>query len=235
MSSTTPSRIWTTRRPSRSSAPRKSFSSSPGGPGRRRLSRLPGADERHRQCRGGVQEERRHRRPDRVCRSRQEAGRPAALRPGDPRRPAVDGQDRARASTSPSMRRPMRRSGRRPRAEDGRSTGFFSLEMSAEQLATRMLSPRSGVSSDDASAAAMQREDFESSGRRRASALQSRRSISTTPRALERSALRTRARRFTRQHGSRADRRRLPAVAAPLGAGARWKTGCRRLATLPAG
>ena len=85
-------------------------------------------------------------------------------------------------------------------AEDGAVVGFFSLEMSAEQLATRILAEESGTSSDRIRRGEVRREDFdkfvEASQRLAAVPLY----IDDTP-ALSVSALRTRARRLKRQHG----------------------------------
>src|SRR5713101_4275550 len=49
----------------------------------------------------------------------------------------------------------------RIKAEDGGVVGFFSLEMSAEQLATRVLSEESGVSSDRIRRGDVKNEDFD--------------------------------------------------------------------------
>ena len=46
-------------------------------------------------------------------------------------------------------------------AEDGAVVGFFSLEMSAEQLATRILAEESGTSSDKIRRGEVRREDFD--------------------------------------------------------------------------
>jgi replicative DNA helicase len=85
-------------------------------------------------------------------------------------------------------------------AEDGAVIGFFSLEMSAEQLATRILAEESGTSSDKIRRGEVRREDFDkfvmASQRLAAVPLY----IDDTP-ALSVSALRTRARRLKRQHG----------------------------------
>src|SRR4029077_17253180 len=84
--------------------------------------------------------------------------------------------------------------------EDGAVIGFFSLEMSAEQLATRILAEESGTSSDRIRRGEVRREDFdkfvEASQRLAAVPLY----IDDTP-ALSVPALRTRARRLKRQHG----------------------------------
>ena len=85
-------------------------------------------------------------------------------------------------------------------AEDGAVVGFFSLEMSAEQLATRILAEESGTSSDKIRRGEVRREDFDkfvqASQRLAAVPLY----IDDTP-ALSVSALRTRARRLKRQQG----------------------------------
>ena len=87
----------------------------------------------------------RHRRDHRPARPRPQAGRAAAVRPRHPRRPPVDGQDRAR-----HQHRLQRRQGRRRtrRPAPGTAVAFFSLEMSAEQLAHRIMAEKSGISSD---------------------------------------------------------------------------------------
>ncbi len=85
-------------------------------------------------------------------------------------------------------------------AEDGAVVGFFSLEMSAEQLATRILGEESGISSDRIRRGDVSREDFDrfvqASHHLQALPL----FIDDTP-ALSVSALRTRARRLMRQQG----------------------------------
>ncbi|MGE0260501.1 MAG: replicative DNA helicase, partial [Alphaproteobacteria bacterium] len=85
-------------------------------------------------------------------------------------------------------------------AEDGAVVAFFSLEMSAEQLATRILAEASGTSSDKIRRGEIRREDFD----RFVMASQHLASvplfIDDTP-ALSLAALRTRARRLKRQHG----------------------------------
>ncbi|HWD59342.1 MAG TPA: replicative DNA helicase [Stellaceae bacterium] len=88
----------------------------------------------------------------------------------------------------------------RKMAEDGAVIGFFSLEMSAEQLATRILAEESGISSDRIRRGDVRKEDFDkfvnASQRLETIPLY----IDDTP-ALSVSALRTRARRLKRQHG----------------------------------
>ena len=85
-------------------------------------------------------------------------------------------------------------------AEDGAVVGFFSLEMSAEQLAARILAEESGVSSDRIRRGDVSREDFDRflHASRHLQALKL--FIDDTP-ALSVSALRTRARRLMRQQG----------------------------------
>ena len=85
-------------------------------------------------------------------------------------------------------------------AEDGAVIGFFSLEMSAEQLATRILAEESGVSSDRIRRGDVRREDFDKfvAASQRLSTVPLY--IDDTP-ALSVSALRTRARRLKRQQG----------------------------------
>jgi replicative DNA helicase len=85
-------------------------------------------------------------------------------------------------------------------AEDGSVIGFFSLEMSAEQLATRILAEESNVSSDRIRRGDVRKDDFD-----RFVAASQRLStvplyIDDTP-ALSVAALRTRARRLKRQQG----------------------------------
>ncbi|HEY7990662.1 MAG TPA: replicative DNA helicase [Stellaceae bacterium] len=85
-------------------------------------------------------------------------------------------------------------------AEDGGVVGFFSLEMSAEQLATRVLSEQSGVSSDRIRRGDVSGADFDKFVQA-AQALSSMPFyIDDTP-ALSITGLRTRARRLQRSHG----------------------------------
>ena len=85
-------------------------------------------------------------------------------------------------------------------AEDGAVVGFFSLEMSAEQLATRILAEESGVSSDRIRRGDVSREDFDKFVRASQQLSGLRLFIDDTP-ALTVSALRTRSRRLLRQQG----------------------------------
>ena len=84
--------------------------------------------------------------------------------------------------------------------EDGAVVGFFSLEMSAEQLATRILAEESGVSSDRIRRGDVSHEDFDKFVRASQQLAALRLFIDDTP-ALTVSALRTRSRRLMRQQG----------------------------------
>ncbi len=83
---------------------------------------------------------------------------------------------------------------------DGAVVGFFSLEMSAEQLATRILSERSGVSSEKIRRGEISSEEFDKVVLASQELETIPLYIDDTP-ALSVSALRTRARRLQRQHG----------------------------------
>jgi replicative DNA helicase len=85
-------------------------------------------------------------------------------------------------------------------AEDGAVVGFFSLEMSAEQLATRILAEESGVSSDRIRRGDVRKDDFDRfvAVSQQLAALPLY--IDDTP-AMSVAALRTRARRLKRQQG----------------------------------
>jgi replicative DNA helicase len=85
-------------------------------------------------------------------------------------------------------------------AEDGAVVGFFSMEMSAEQLATRVLAEESGISGDRIRRGDVSHDDFDKfvqASQRLASVPLY---IDDTP-ALSIAALRTRARRLKRQQG----------------------------------
>ncbi|MFQ5984631.1 MAG: replicative DNA helicase [Alphaproteobacteria bacterium] len=88
----------------------------------------------------------------------------------------------------------------RPVPVDGAVVGFFSLEMSAEQLATRMLAEDSGIPSEKLRRGQVSHEDFDKvvQASQRLSRLPF--FIDDTP-ALSVAALRTRARRLKRLHG----------------------------------
>ena len=83
---------------------------------------------------------------------------------------------------------------------DGGAVGFFSLEMSAEQLAARILSEEAGISSDKMRKGQISDRDFDQLAHTMRELQNARIFIDDTP-ALTISALRTRARRLKRQHG----------------------------------
>jgi replicative DNA helicase len=85
-------------------------------------------------------------------------------------------------------------------AEDGAVVGFFSLEMSAEQLATRILAEETGISSDRIRRGDISHGDFDKFVRASQQLAEMRLFIDDTP-ALTISALRTRSRRLMRQQG----------------------------------
>ena len=82
---------------------------------------------------------------------------------------------------------------------DGAVVGFFSLEMSAEQLATRILAEEAQVPSEKIRKGELTHEDFERVVRASQELQRAPFFIDDTP-ALTISALRTRARRLKRQH-----------------------------------
>lgn len=85
-------------------------------------------------------------------------------------------------------------------SKDGAPVAFFSLEMSAEQLATRLLAQESGISSDKIRRGAIREDDFPTfvEVSRRVSSIPL--FIDDTP-ALSISAVRSKSRRLKRQHG----------------------------------
>ena len=85
-------------------------------------------------------------------------------------------------------------------AEDGGVVGFYSLEMSAEQLATRVLAEESGVSGDKIRRGEVARDEFDAFIQASMKLESVPLYIDDTP-ALTISAVRTRARRLKRQHG----------------------------------
>jgi replicative DNA helicase len=85
-------------------------------------------------------------------------------------------------------------------AEDGAVVGFFSLEMSAEQLATRVLSEESGVASDRIRRGDVSHDDFGKFVQASQKLASVPLFIDDTP-ALTIAGLRTRARRLMRQQG----------------------------------
>jgi replicative DNA helicase len=88
--------------------------------------------------------------------------------------------------------------------EDAKSAGaavaFFSLEMSADQLATRILSEQSGISSENLRMGKISQQDFRNLARAAAELESLPLYIDDTP-GLTIAALRTRARRLKRQRG----------------------------------
>jgi replicative DNA helicase len=104
------------------------------------------------------------------------------------------------AFNAAKLYRPKQTADGRVVAEDGAVVGFFSLEMSAEQLAARVLAEESGVSGDRIRRGDVSHDDFDKfvqASQRLASVPLY---IDDTP-ALSIAALRTRARRLKRQHG----------------------------------
>jgi replicative DNA helicase len=96
--------------------------------------------------------------------------------------------------------KPLRTQDGRTVAEDGAVVGFFSLEMSAEQLASRILAEESGISSDRIRRGDVSREDFDRFVQASHHLQALKLFIDDTP-ALSVPALRTRARRLMRQQG----------------------------------
>jgi replicative DNA helicase len=88
----------------------------------------------------------------------------------------------------------------RKSAEDGGVVGFFSLEMSAEELAARILAEETGISSDRMRRGKLNSEEFDRLLQANLYLQTLKLFIDDTP-ALSVSALRTRARRLMRQQG----------------------------------
>ncbi len=84
--------------------------------------------------------------------------------------------------------------------QEGAITGFFSLEMSSDQLATRILADQANISGDALRKGNIQERDFRSFVEASQKLSQVPLYIDDTP-ALTISAVRTRARRLKRQHG----------------------------------
>jgi len=82
----------------------------------------------------------------------------------------------------------------------GAKVAFFSLEMSADQLATRILAEQSGISSELLRMGKISRDDFRELSRASRELQELPLYIDDTP-ALTIAALRTRARRLQRRHG----------------------------------
>jgi replicative DNA helicase len=87
-----------------------------------------------------------------------------------------------------------------PAKSVGARVAFFSLEMSADQLATRILSEQSGISSENLRMGKISQTDFRNLARASAELENLPLFIDDTP-ALTIAALRTRARRLKRRHG----------------------------------
>jgi len=96
--------------------------------------------------------------------------------------------------------RPARAADGKLTAEDGAVAGFFSLEMSAEQLATRVLSEESGVASDRIRRGDVSHDDFGKFVQASQKLASVPLFIDDTP-ALSIAGLRIRARRLMRQQG----------------------------------
>ena len=105
--------------------------------------------------------------------------------------PGEDGEDSAMAAP---------RGGAAPRAVDGAVVGFFSLEMSGEQLATRILAERAGLRSDEIRRGQLSNEQFARLVDASRALAEAPLFIDDTP-ALTVPALRARARRLKRAHG----------------------------------
>ncbi len=84
--------------------------------------------------------------------------------------------------------------------KEGGRVAFFSLEMSADQLATRILSEQSGVSGDAIRKGNIKQEDFKAFVEASQRMSQAPLYIDDTP-SLSIGAVRTRSRRLKRQHG----------------------------------
>lgn len=87
-----------------------------------------------------------------------------------------------------------------PAKSVGAKAAFFSLEMSADQLATRILSEQSGISAENLRMGKISQQDFRNLARAAAELETLPLFIDDTP-GLTIAALRTRARRLKRRHG----------------------------------
>ena len=137
------------------------------------------------------------RRSYRAHRPRQEARRPARIGPSGAGRTSVPWARRRWPPTSPTTRRAPTRTPTAPRAP---WSAFFSLEMSAEQLATRILSERVKVSSDRIRKGDLSDSEFTKLVQESQTLHDLPIFIDDSP-ALSASQLRTRARRLKRVHG----------------------------------
>ena len=135
--------------------------------------------------------------------ARPAAGRPAPVGPDHPGRPAVDGKDCARHQHRLQCRQGLSRgtsADGKPKVADGAVVGFFSLEMSAEQLATRMISEQAEIPSEKIRKGELISADFDRVLSVSHELEHLNFFIDDTP-ALTIAALRTRARRLKRTHG----------------------------------
>ena len=124
-----------------------------------------GADHRGRHGGARLSARRQTVRPrHRPRRSRPHDGRLAAVRLDHPRRPSRHGQDRARHQYRLQHRRAWRgevRADGHTVTVNGGIVGFFSLEMSAEQLATRIIAEQTGIPSNQIRRGGISEADFE--------------------------------------------------------------------------
>ncbi len=100
---------------------------------------------------------------DGAQRSRQQARRVAVVRPHHSRGPPIDGQNRARHNIAYNVAKAYRsetQANGEEKAVDGAIVGFFSLEMSAEQLATRILSEQAEIPSEKIRRGMINQEEF---------------------------------------------------------------------------
>ena len=93
----------------------------------------------------------------------------------------------------------VQRSGIEPKASVGAAVAFFSLEMSADQLATRILAEQSGISSELLRTGRFPRDQFQDLARASQTLAELPLYIDDTP-ALSIAGLRARARRLKRKH-----------------------------------
>ena len=101
----------------------------------------------------------------RPARSRHQDGRPAAIRLDHRRRPSRHGQDRARHQHRLQHRRSrisaeVQADGTM-KSVNGGIVGFFSCEMSAEQLATRILAEQTGIASSMIRRGGIKQDEFD--------------------------------------------------------------------------
>jgi replicative DNA helicase len=146
------------------------------------------------------------------------AGRPAALRLDRARRPSRHGQDLARHQHRLQHRQGLQ-SEKQPdgslKTVNGGIVGFFSLEMSADQLATRIVAEQSGIP-PTRSAAAITEADFDKITEAVAVKLQNDAAYIDQTGGISIAQLTARARRLKRQKGSRRHHHRLHPAALRL-------------------